>query len=175
VASGPTTMTDERDGPRDTDPGTDPGIDPTTGYWERVVEDMAATADEYRERGWDAVEIHPGDVLVATDDRRPGFEVLAPDDEFDRAAAAIDDGDGFESASVFRASTEGSLFLVVVLEDAGTETALLFPLQYAPGEETDFVDMVQEDGVVRTHVRPLDQRRVLTFTHDDPSLFLPED
>ncbi|MFB6270635.1 MAG: hypothetical protein ABEH83_11860 [Halobacterium sp.] len=166
-------MTRERDAARDTDPGTDPGMDPTATNWERVVEDMTATADEYRERGWDAIEIHPGDVMVATDDRRTGLEVLAPDDEFDRAAAAVDDSDGFESANVFRAETEGVLYFVVVLEDPSAETALLYPVQYAPGEETDFVEMVEKEGEVRTHVRPLDQRRVLTFTHDDPSLFLP--
>jgi hypothetical protein len=166
-------MTSERDAPHGADPGTDTGMDATADYWERVVEDMAATANEYREDGWDVVEIHPGDVMVATEDRRSGFEVLAPDDEFDRAAAAVDDSDGLESANVFRAETEGSLFFVVALEDQSTETALLVPLQYVPGEESDFVEMVEEDGEVRTHVRPLDQRRVLTFTHDDPSLFLP--
>lgn len=163
--------------PREPDPDADadPGIDPTMPHWERVVEDMAATADEYRDRGWDAVEVHPGDVLAATDDHRSGFELLAPDDEFERVAAAVDDSDGFDSANVFRAATEGTLFFVVVLEDPGTETAILLPAYYAPGENEEFVEMLQTEGEVRTHVRPLDQRRVLTFSHDDPSLFLPDD
>ncbi|MFC6725160.1 hypothetical protein ACFQE1_12435 [Halobium palmae] len=30
--------------------------------WERVVDDMEATAAEYREEGWETLELHPGDV-----------------------------------------------------------------------------------------------------------------
>lgn len=145
-------------------------------YWEQVVEDMAATADEYREKGWDALEIHPGDVQVrAGDVERTGFELLAPDNEFDPLSEAVDAGDGFDSANVYRANPSGTVYAVVALEDESIETALLFPVYYAPGQHQDLVEMVRSEGEVRTHVRPLDDRRIFTFTHDDPSLFLPDD
>lgn len=148
----------------------------TMPYWEQVVDDMAATAEEYRERGWRVVEIHPGDVSVFADaPDRTGIELVAPDDEFDDLAAAFDEVDAFDDAQVLRAATEGTLYAVVVLEDPGTETVTLLPIYYVPGEEEGFVEMMQTEGEVRIHVRPLDERRVLTFTSDDPSLFLPSD
>lgn len=145
-------------------------------YWEQVMEDMAATAEEYRSRGWSVQEIHPGDVSIFTGEAdRTGIELLAPDNEFDPAAEAFDAAGGFENAQVFRAETEGTVYLVIALEDSANETAVLYPAYYSPGHHDEFVEMIQSEGVVRTHIRPLDQRRILTFTHEDPSLFLPED
>jgi hypothetical protein len=112
-------------------------------------------------------------VAVFADRGRTGIELLAPDDEFDDLSTAYDEADGFESAQVFRADPGGSIFLVIALENPGTETVALLPAYYSPVEHNEFVEMIRDEGEVRTHVRPLDERRILTFTHDDPSLFLP--
>ncbi|WP_232700322.1 DUF7529 family protein [Halobacterium wangiae] len=163
--------------PNDSDPAGEPD-NPTADAmprWEQVVDDMAATAEEYRERGWDAHEIHPGDVAILTGDvDRTGIELLAPDNEFDPAVEAFDEAGGFDNAQVFRGDTAGTVYVVVALEDPDAETAVLFPAYFSPGEHEEFVEMVEEEGEVRTHIRPLDERRVLTFTHEDPSLFLSE-
>lgn len=162
--------------------GPDPTAEPDNElgdglpYWQQAIEDMEATAEEYGDRGWQAIPIHPGDVAVFSEELdRTGIELLPPDDEFDELAAAFDDAGGFESAQVLRAETEGSVYVVVVLEDESTETAVLLPAYYSPAEHEDFVDMIQTEGEVRIHVRPLDERRVLTFTNQDPDLFLPEE
>lgn len=163
---------------QDPDPTAEPDnpIGDSMSYWEQVMEDMEATAEEYRDRGWQAIPIHPGDVAVFSEDLdRTGIELLPPDNEFDELAEAFDDAGGFESAQVLRAETKGSVYVVVVLEDEPTETAVLLPAYYSPGEQEDFVDMIKSEGEVRIHVRPLDERRVLTFTHQDPELFLPEE
>jgi hypothetical protein len=146
-------------------------------YWEQVVGDMEATAEEYRERGWDAHEVHPGDVGVFADkskEGRTGIDLLAPDNEFDPVAEAFDAADGFENAKVFRADTDNTLFFVVALESEATETAVLLPAYYSPRQHEEFMDMIYADGEVRIHVRPLNERRILTFRHEDPSLFLPD-
>jgi len=166
-------MPSDRDGVGDPDTLGDDEL----SHWERVMEDMAATAVEYRERGWDAHEVHPGDVGIFADEDqegRTGIDLLAPDNEFDPVADAFDAADGFEEATVFRADTGSSVFFVVALESAETETAVLLPAYYSPPEHEEFMDKIYADGEVRIHVRPLNERRVLTFTHDDPSLFLPE-
>jgi hypothetical protein len=165
--------------PNDRDPVGEPDnpADDALPHWEQVMNDMAATAEEYRERGWDAHEVHPGDVgLFANDEKegRTGIDLLAPDNEFDPVAKAFDDADGFADAKVFRADTGGTVFFVVALESAETETAVLLPAYYSPPEHEEFMDMIYEDGEVRIHVRPLNERRILTFTHEDPSLFLPD-
>lgn len=163
----------------DRDPVGEPDnpADDALPHWERVMEDMAATAEEYRDGGWDAHEVHPGDVgLFANRDEegRTGIDLLAPDNEFDPVADAFDAADGFSDAQVFRADTGSSVFFVVALESPETETVVLLPAYYSPPEHEDFMDMIHEEGEVRIHVRPLNERRVLTFTHDDPSLFLPD-
>ena len=165
--------------PNDRDPVGEPDTlgDDDRSHWERVMEDMAATAEEYRERGWDAHGVHPGDVGLFADtekEGRTGIDLLAPDNEFDPVAEAFDAADGFGDAQVFRADTGSSVFVVVALEDAETETAVLLPAHYSPPENEEFMEMIYADGEVRIHVRPLNERRILTFTHDDPSLFLPE-
>jgi hypothetical protein len=166
--------------PRDRDPVGEPdtAADDLLPYWDEVVADMEATAAEYRERGWTAYEVHPGDVGVFGDkekEGRTGFDLLAPDNEFDPVAEAFDEADGFGSAEVFRADTDATTFVVAAFEDEPSETAVIVPMHYSPHEDTEFVDMIREDGEVRIHVRPLDERRILTFTSGDPDLFLPDD
>ncbi|MBV0924486.1 hypothetical protein KTS45_09770 [Halomicroarcula limicola] len=143
--------------------------------WEQVVEDMAATATAYRDRGWDAHEIHPGDVAITADDvERTGAELLAPDNEFDPLVDAFDSTAGFERAEVFRADTGGTVYAVVAFENEAAATAVLTPVYYSPEKHDEFVEMVEREGEVRIHVRPLDERRVLTFTIGDPDGFLPD-
>jgi hypothetical protein len=143
-------------------------------YWEQLIEDMDATAAEYRESGWDTIEIHPGDVSTFPGNAgRKGIELLAPDNEFEPAAEMFDEADGFEKAEVYRAVQGNTIYVLVVLEDPATENALLLPAYYNQSTETEFVRMLQQESDVKIHVRPLDERRILTFTHNNPTLFLP--
>lgn len=155
----------------------DPAADAVTDHWEQVLADMSELAADYRERGWDAYEVHPGDVTTVTeaDPDRHGLELLAPDNEFDPIEDAVDAGAAFDSATVYRAMTNGVMFLLVVLEDEATEAAVLLPTYYSPVEDDAFVDYLEGTMAVAIHVRPLDQRTILTFHADDPSLFLPDE
>jgi hypothetical protein len=49
--------------PHDAGGGTNHPISGRNDRWETVIEDMSATATEYREAGWETVEVHPGDIL----------------------------------------------------------------------------------------------------------------
>lgn len=175
-------MTDPDDPTEDLQTGVDPrgDVDPAADavndHWEQVVADMSDLADEYRDAGWDAHELHPGDVSTFTEDdvERRGFELLAPDNEFDPIADAVEAGGGFGSATVYRTMTHGVLFLLVALEDEATETAVLLPAYYSPTGDQDVVEYLKETDAVDIHVRPLDERTILTFRQDDPSLFLPD-
>lgn len=160
--------------PRD---GPDPAAEAVVEHWPGLVADLADLADAYRERGWDVHEIHPGDVtvLAGEDATRHGFDVLAPDDEFDPVAAVVDDGATFPDATVYRRLEDGVCFLLVVLEDAAAETAVLVPAYYSPATEQAFVADLSERPTVELHLRPLDRRSLVTFQHDDPSLFLPNE
>ena len=56
---------------------------PAGDGWSAVIEDMEATAAEYRERGWTALELHPGDSVLVDSDRRTGLDVVLPGPEFE--------------------------------------------------------------------------------------------
>ncbi|MCT9095227.1 hypothetical protein [Haloarchaeobius sp. HME9146] len=142
--------------------------------WERVVADMEATAEEYREAGWEALECHPGDIATITEgEGQTGLDVVLPDDEFDRIEAAYDADGDFDEVEAFRAVEQGIVFAVAALKNATTETALLVPIYYDADSSQEFLQMVSEEGELRIHLRPLDQRRILTFTQHEPAPFLP--
>lgn len=153
------------------DPRESAHLDAVVGIWEDVVEDMAATAAEYEAEGWEALELHPGDVTVREADP-PGFDVLAPDSEYDRLAALVDEGVAFEEYRAFAAEDGGIRFLVVAAEDADAETAVLVPLYYAAGESAaeSMFEAAGERGALTVRVRRLSGECV-DLEHGEPGLF----
>jgi hypothetical protein len=147
-------------------------------HWDAVVGDMEATAAEYREDGWDVLELHPGDVTpVDADgpDDRWGFDVLVPDDEFAAVERRVGEADAaFDACEVLHATGDGVVFLVVAMLDREREAAVVFPAYYAPEEAADVFRTARREGEMRTHLRTLEPDAVVTFTQSDPSLFIPE-
>jgi len=139
-------------------------------HWESLVADMEATADEFRAAGWDVLELHPGDVTVVTESNR-GFDVLVPDDEFDRLRDWTD-GTSFPDHQVYRSDTDVT-FLLLVLESAAAERAICCPLYFDEEGEHTLRTLATEDGVLRTHIRNLAEEFV-HFRHDQPAPFFTE-
>ena len=149
-------------------------------HWDDMLADMEATATEYRDRGWDVLELHPGDVtaLGPTEERDSfGLDVLVPGNEFDELEALVADGATFDSYQVFRGEGSGLVLLLIVMEDETDELAVVFPAYFSPAESSDMREAALSTGKMYSHVRPLDKREIVTFTHDDPSLFFsaPDD
>lgn len=135
------------------------------------MDDVAATADEFRDRGWDVLELHPGDVTVVSRERR-GFDVLVPDDEFERLEEWVADYE-FDDHDVYRATTE-LVFVLVVARDDDRRRAVCCPLYHAPGDVGDLQALAEQEGRLYTHVRRLSEAYV-TLVHEEPSLFFPGD
>jgi hypothetical protein len=153
-----------------------PGVDdPVVEAWDRVVEDMAATAAEYRDDGWETVELHPGDVTpLPPDHERFGLDVLVPGDEYETVSAMVtDDGAAFDEFEVFRAVQAGHVFLVVAVEDEAREQVLLVPAYYGIKDAEDTIEAVLEQDRFPVHVRPLTIEDVVTFEPSEPELLLP--
>lgn len=143
--------------------------------WEEFMGDVGATAAEYREAGWETIEIHPGDVApLLPSAERYGLDVLVPDSEADAVAEAFHADDAnFESCEVYSAVAEGTMFTLVVVEDPGRELAVLIPTYYDIAIAEPVIEAAEERGQMQVHVRDLDEDHVLTFVQDDPSLFRP--
>ncbi|MFB6224035.1 MAG: hypothetical protein ABEH86_10255 [Haloarcula sp.] len=167
------------------DPGSNP-FDRVVGHWEQVIDDMAATATQYRDDGRTAIELHPGDVTVLTgepqtmaeqtgeydpDSRRLGFDVVVPGDEFKRVADALSDC-SVDRYEVFRAAGDGMVFLLVALE-CGDDLAVLVPLYYDRNDLEDLSQVASDHGLY-SHIRPLTDDEVVTVAHEDPEPFFPD-
>jgi len=140
-------------------------------HWDDLVGDMEATAAEFEDAGWDALQLHPGDVTAVTGDRW-GFDVLVPDDEFEQLHEWVDDG-AFDEHDVYRVES-GIVFALVVLRDEADERAVCCPLYYDDATVKGLCDLAGQQGRVFTHVRNLAEEYV-TFTHEEPSLFFPDE
>lgn len=145
--------------------------------WDDVVGDMEATAEEYREGGWETLELHPGDVtpLPAMPDRDDqfGLDVLVPGDEYERLSALVEDAE-FDEYEVYRAQEGGLVVLVLATKSTATKQVVLLPLYYAVESARLMLDRAAEEGEMRTHVRPLSDDERVTLTQDDPETLFPE-
>lgn len=147
------------------------------GHWDQVVADMEATAADYEDRGWETLQLHPGDVAVVTPgeyEDRTGLDVLVPDDEYEQLEAAVDAGVEFDAYQVFKAASGGMVFLLVAMEDRDEETAVLFPAYYqATHPDTqELFELAHEAGQLHSYLRRLDGMYVV-LNHDEPELFEP--
>jgi hypothetical protein len=154
---------------------------PLTGVldvWEGVVEDMEATAAEYREEGWETLELHPGDVtaLPAVEERREGqfgLDVLVPGDEYEAVSELVADVE-FDEYEVFRAQQGGVVFLVLVTKATAAKQVVLTPLYYGVEDAQLMLERARTEDVLYTHVRPLSGDEHVTLTQQDPELLFPE-
>lgn len=161
------------------DPGeVAPEVERVQGHWERLVDDMAATAEDYREGGWTVLEVHPGDIAAIGPGRtdRWGLELLVPDDEF-RELERWTGGaaHGFDSCEVLRGAAGGLEYLVIAVLDDETQRVLLFPAYYDTSLAAEMLEAAHSAGELPTHLRPLTGEPVVTITIDDLDLVLPED
>jgi hypothetical protein len=141
-----------------------------TEHWEAVLDDAAATAAEYRDRGWTALELRPGDVTVDPD--LPGFDVLLADNEF----AGLTDllgGSGVDSYHVYRGSAAGVMFAVAALEDTADQRVALVPLYYSHAQLPTLESAAEATGRLATRLRTLD-RTAFVVEHEDPGPFFPD-
>jgi hypothetical protein len=149
-------------------------------HWDAVVADMEVTVEEYRDEGWDVIEIYPGDIAPVSGNHatvdRFGLDLVVPGEQARELSELVDAPDaGFDSCSVFRAVQTGVVFLVIVVEDADRDIAVVAPAYYDSDDEVaqDMIEAAVRAGEMQLHLRDLASEHVATFTSEDPSLFFP--
>lgn len=144
-------------------------------FWDDIVADMEATAEEYEADGWETLQIHPGDVTTLVPDEndpRFGLDVLTPDDEFAEVQQLLAGDVSFDSYEVFRAMADGLLLFVVAMEDADAEVAVLYPAYYDVQNSQAMLKAAENAGEMRTYLRTLTHDQI-EFTHEEPANFGP--
>ncbi|SDK08788.1 hypothetical protein SAMN05216226_11740 [Halovenus aranensis] len=148
---------------------------PFDGYWQDLLDDTAATANEYEENGWDTLALTPGDVTPRYDSEKPdGLSVLVPDSEYDHLAD-LTEQKTFDSVEVYKNTGGPMVFLLVVEKDVAAETAVLIPAYYNAGAHAEFVETIESLGEMPIHVRALGGDEALRFVHDSVPLFTPDE
>jgi hypothetical protein len=145
-------------------------------YWDRVIEDMEATAAEFADAGWETLELHPGDVHVLSESEDPGLDLLIGDDEFETLEELFESGLSLTETEVLRASTEGMQYVVTVSKDPEMEWTILTPLYYriADPDVGTMFDRARTSGQICIRLRTL-TGDYIDVHHDDLSLFEPDD
>ena len=138
-------------------------------HWDALIKDVAATAEEYRDRGWTALELDTGGVTVDRD--LPGFDILVPDDQFRELTDRF--GGGVDGYRVFVGSAAGVVFAAVALEDTARERVAVVPLYYRHAALSDLRAAAGSAGHLATRLRTLD-RTSFVVEHGDPTLFFPD-
>ena len=150
--------------------------DPDEDDWAELLEDEAEIAAEYREHGWEVTTLRPEDVTPAEGQGQVGFDVLVPDEEYETVESLLEEeGVTVDGAEVFSRVVDDTVYALAVELDEEDGTAVVIPMYYRPSAATDVVESALEDGELSLYVRPREGDRWVTFFHEDPSPFVPED
>ncbi|WP_418281549.1 DUF7529 family protein [Halorubrum sp. DTA98] len=136
--------------------------------WDDVLADADATVAEYRDQGWEAIGVHPGDVNPVADAGR--LDVLLPGSEFDEVRDRMDAVD-IDTFRVYAAYQSGVGFRLVAAEDADSGFALCIPTYLADPDAEPLRRAAMEAGEFIIRLRPLDDRDVVELTLSDPEPF----
>lgn len=142
--------------------------------WEDLLTDAEATAEEYRDEGWETHLLTPGDVTARYDSDVPhGLDVLVPESEFD-LVDRLREETTFESGEVYANTVGPQVFLLVAELSTEAGTALLIPAYYNHARHGELLAVAAENDGMRLHVRSLGADKRVTFVHDDHELFEAE-
>lgn len=139
-----------------------------TDRWNAVLTDTDTTAEAYRDRGWTAVALHPGDVNAVVDEAR--LHVLLPGSEFDEANETVDP-DALDAVKVYGANEGSTRFRLVVAENEAEEIAVCVPTFVLGTEADDLRSAAERAGGITIRLRPLDDRDHVEFGVTDPDVF----
>lgn len=149
----------------------------TKGAWQATIDDAEAMADELEAEGWETLLIPAGDTAPESpeigDTDRFGLTHVIPDNKADDFEAAFEAGK-FPKYEVYRAETAGRAFVVTVLLDPDSQTAILIMGSFELREAAGCVTAAKENDKMYTHVQTLDGTHLGSFRHDDYEKFFPD-
>jgi hypothetical protein len=177
-------MSDDSEPPGEPDQDIPDGP-PTTGqqtvipglaeHWADLTAEVASIAAEYREEGWEVLEIHPGDVapLSPGELERWGLDIVVPGNELESVQELINHAP-VDELDVFRTVQGEVVLLLIAAKAPAAERVVLIPAYYREGDAVGIRAAARERGTIHVHLRPLTQKPVITFSHEQPELFFPD-
>jgi hypothetical protein len=144
--------------------------------WARTLADMNARTEAYEAENWETVAVPAGHTAAthpeAGSSDRFGFVHTVPGNYAEELRAAIESRQ-FPEYDVFRARTDGRVFLVTELLDPDSGTVILVAGSYELRTVGPLIAAADEAGVCYTHLRTLDGTLVGSFEHEEYEKFVP--
>jgi|APHM01.1.fsa_nt_gi hypothetical protein len=135
--------------------------------WSDLVADLEATADEFREAGYETVAVHAGDVTPRADELT--LDVLVPDNEFDRLQTLTADAT-IDKLAVY-AATEGQVtFAVIAGRDPEAAVAVCWPVFVTAADGASLQKQALAAGRLEFRLRPLANDQEVRFEMSDPAV-----
>ncbi|ELY46591.1 DUF7529 family protein [Natronorubrum sulfidifaciens] len=160
---------------------TDDRPDEAGVRWTELLEDATTIAEEYRENGWDAIVLEPTAISPIERADRLGLDVVVSSEAYDLVEALVEDGDvTITAADVYYRPPERDAherIALVVERDDERETAIFVPLTYNLDDSRSVFEtaLAEEELLVYvTAATDAEADRWVSFSHEDPSLFLEE-
>lgn len=145
--------------------------------WIQLLEEMEAMDDQFAAEGWETLSIAAGDAAPVVPEKssldRHGYAYVIPGDDAERFRERFVP-DGFPRSEVYRAVAGSNLFLLTVLQDPPTETAILVAGVLDLGDLSECRRISQQSGKMYTHILKIDGTHLGSFEHDDPEPFFPD-
>ncbi|EMA44372.1 hypothetical protein C448_08864 [Halococcus morrhuae DSM 1307] len=144
--------------------------------WAATLDDMDALAAEYEADGWETLTIPAGHTSTEApesgDEERFGLVYVIPDNYAEEFSDVFDDGE-FPRYDVFRNESHGQVFLVTLLADPESETAVFVAGGFERRGSRPLMGAASDAGTMYTHLQTLDGTQLGSFEHDDPEKFFP--
>ncbi|WP_121743799.1 DUF7529 family protein [Natronorubrum halophilum] len=146
--------------------------------WAELLEDASTIAEEYRENGWDAIVLEPEAVSPVEREDRTGLDVEVSAEAYELVESLVDSGDvTVTAADVYYRPPEDDderRIALVVERDEETETGVFVPLCYDLDDSRSVFETALVEEELLLHVTTAATEGWVSFSHDDPSLFLEE-
>lgn len=147
-----------------------------TEFWDRVVGEAESVAASYREAGWDATALHPGETtpvpaMGGGGADEYGLSVLVPPGEFE-TVVEIEERTTLGEVDIRLVGRGETVSLVVAFRASDAGRAVVVPAYYGRGEAAPMLDRASAAGEMRVLVRSPDDGPVV-LRHDDPGAWTP--
>lgn len=144
--------------------------------WQETIDQMKDMAADLEDDGWDVHYVAAGDTApeppdAGTEDRW-GLVHVIPDNYADGVEEFIDRG-RFPKYDVYRAEQKGRVFLLTVLFDPETSSALLVAGQFELRKARGLVVTAKDAETMYTHLQTIDGTVRGSFEHEQPEKFFP--
>lgn len=149
----------------------------TREAWQATLDDMDELAAELEADGWTTAVVPASHTAPegpdAGDTDRFGLVFLVPDN-FGRDFSELFESGKFPEYEVYRADVENDVFLLLVLRDPDTKSAILVAGSYELRHAPNCVAAARDADTMYTHFETLDDTHLGSFEHDDWEKFFPD-